>query len=85
MLYKPRVAGICGLEPSRGTSAFEVDVYAPHGASAGVRALFMEWAFVRITRLVEAGPEPDGWGPAAGGAWCLWARLHDFGSDITEL
>lgn len=38
------------------------------------RAMYLEWAEQRVDRLLEHGPEPDGWKRNGEGDWQLWAR-----------
>jgi hypothetical protein len=45
------------------------------GLDGWQRDMFAEWAESRFARLIEHGPEPDGWQERSGGARQLWGRL----------
>jgi hypothetical protein len=49
------------------------------------RASFAEWAYIRIHRFLEFGPEPDGWQHRSDGDWQLWCANRYLGIDVTEL
>jgi hypothetical protein len=51
------------------------------GLDGWQRDMFAEWAESRFARLIEHGPEPDGWQERSDGARQLWGRLTKMPDD----
>jgi hypothetical protein len=71
---EPDVGGCIMAEDAEGGTRVKV-VIRP-GLAGEPRATFAEWAESRFARLIEHGPEPDGWEDHGYGRWQLWARMH---------
>jgi hypothetical protein len=71
---EPDVGGCIMAEDAEGGTRVKV-VIRP-GLSGEPRATFAEWAESRFARLIEHGPDPDGWEDHGYGRWQLWARMH---------
>ncbi len=62
------------LDPAH--ERYRVVLFVAPGTTTERRAQFAEWAASRLSRLMESGPEPDGWQERqTDGGLQLWARL----------
>jgi hypothetical protein len=76
--HGPDVGGVLLAELKDGWAGVQVQV--SRDLTGRPREQFAEWAESRITRLIESGPEPDGWKQRADGIWQLWGRRQQLPS-----
>jgi hypothetical protein len=68
----PGIGGCLRAEIKDGWAGLAVLVRS--SLDAEQKASFAEWAESRINRLLESGPQPDGWQQQPDGIWQLCAR-----------